>query len=139
VTVIVLLAGASCRIKPEQLPFLDYPYLFQMEFLKGVENDNGKARKEYFKDGIVRAPFYFLLTVKELEDEGSIWVKFYDGDKKKVAEYSFRYGEPGKYYEYIICFEKVERILPGSYRYTVFFNDGLIYEGSVTVGGEKKE
>ncbi len=131
--------AASCRIKPEQLPFLAHPYLYKIEFLKHVENDNDKAKKEYFKDGVVRVPFYFLLTVKELEDEGAIRVRFYNEDKKRVAERAFYYGEPGKYYEYIICFERVENILPGSYRYAVFYNDGLIYEGSLTVGESQTE
>lgn len=138
-TAIGVLLAASCRLKPEQLPFLDYPYFFSMEFLKHVEKDNGKAKKEYFKDGVVRVPFYFLLTVKELEDEGVLSVRFYNRDGKKVAEHAFRYGEPEKYYEYIICFEKVAGILPGSYRYAVFYNDGLIYEGSLTVAAAQKD
>lgn len=136
---VAVLLAASCRMKPEQLPFLDYPYFYKMEFLQHVENDNGKAKKQYFKDGVVRAPFYFLLTVKEMRDEGTLWVRFYNSDQKKVAEQGFHYGEPDKYYEYIICFERVEGIAPGTYRYAVFLNDGLVYEGNVTVGKAAEE
>ncbi|MCP4156863.1 MAG: hypothetical protein GY757_54625 [bacterium] len=46
---------------------------------------------------------------------------------KRVAQKRFEFGEPGKYYEYIILFDRVEGLPPGKYRYGIFCNEKLIY------------
>lgn len=115
-----------------------------MEFLKEVKNVNGKARKRRFKDDRITSPFYFLLQVKEIENNGVITVRFYDAPQKDksgkspgpgrtVMEKRFEFGKPGKYYEYIIFFDRVEGLPPGPYRYTVFYNDRLIYDDKVEI------
>jgi hypothetical protein len=107
-----------------------------MEFVRSAENDNGKVKTERFKDDIVRSPFFFVLKIKEIEDSGTITVKFYDSRNRQVEEKSFPFGEPGKYYEYIICFDAVTSLVPGVYRYAVFYNTGLLYEDQLKISDE---
>lgn len=45
----------------------------------------------------------------------------------------FRFGEQGKYYEHIIFIDKLSVLLPGQYRYAVFLNEYLTYEGYINV------
>jgi hypothetical protein len=111
-----------------------------VEFLQEVKNINGRARKTTFKNGVITSPFYFLVMIKEIEDNGELAVCFYravdvEGGEsgKKVAERTFSFGEAGKYYEYIIFFDRVEGLGPGSYRYAVFCNGRMIYEGQLAV------
>jgi hypothetical protein len=107
-----------------------------MEFVRSAENDNGKVKTERFKDDIVRSPFFFVLKIKEIENSGTITVKFYDSRNRQVEEKNFRFGEPGKYYEYIICFDAVISLAPGAYRYAVFYDTGLIYEDQLKIDGK---
>lgn len=148
VAVLLCFSAAGCGVKAEYLPQVSYPYVAEMDFLKDVKNINGKAKKKQFKDDRVTAPFYFLLKVKEIENSGTITVRFYEtvetgqaGDAAKpegimgrqVQERVFQFGQPGKYYEYIIFFDRVEGFSPGKYRYGVFYNDKLIYENYLDV------
>lgn len=126
-----LLITVGCGVKIEQLPLLSHPYVSEVEFLKEVKNVNGKAKKTPFDRNRITSPFSFFLKVKEIENNGALAVVFYeDADKtgKKVAEKTFNFGEPGKYYEYIIFFDQVEGLNPGKYRCVVFLNQHLIYE-----------
>jgi hypothetical protein len=137
-----LVSTAGCGVKVEYLPQVSYPYVAEMEFLKEVKNINGKPKKKKFKDDRIYAPFYFLLKIKEIENSGIITVRFYETKTNKntktteknelfgkcVTEKSFQFGKPGKYYEYVIFFDQVEGLTPGRYRYSVFYNDTLIYE-----------
>ena len=121
----------GCGVKMEQLPLLSHPYVSEVEFLKEVKNVNGKAKKTPFDHDRITSPFHFFLKIKEIENNGTLAVVFYeDADKtgKKVAEKTFFFGEPGKYYEYIIFFDQVEGLNPGKYRCVVFLNQHLIYE-----------
>jgi hypothetical protein len=125
------LTTIGCGVKIEQLPLLSHPYVSEVEFLKEVKNVNGKAKKTPFDHDRITSPFSFILKVKEIENNGTLAVVFYeDADKtgKKVAEKTFNFGEPGKYYEYIIFFDQVEGLIPGKYRCVVFLNQHLIYE-----------
>jgi hypothetical protein len=124
----------------EQLPLLNYPYTSEIEFLQEVKNIDGRAKKTMFKHGVITSPFYFLVKIKEIEDNGELTVCFYravnvEGGEsgKKVAEKTFHFGEAGKYYEYIIFFDRVENLGAGSYRYAVFCNGRMIYEGQLVV------
>jgi hypothetical protein len=160
-------------VKVEYLPQVSYPYVAEMDFLKEVKNVNGKAKKKRFKDDRITVPFYFLLKIKDIENNGIITVRFYEtvkiknskkgdktGDKKddkkddkekskeknkkenkeknkslgkEVTVKAFEFGKPGKYYEYVIFFDRVEILQPGKYRYGVFFNDTLIYEDKLEI------
>ena len=166
---IVIIALPSCGVKVKELPSIEFPYVSEIEFLKEVQNVSGKAKKKRFKDNRVISPFYFLLKVKELENDGIMKIAFYetgeitddqkkrgqarktevermrgwedgkkrgqarksmeDGKKRgqarknepvKVVSKQFRFGEQGKYYEYIVFFDRVEGLKPGIYRYAVF-------------------
>lgn len=175
----------GCGIKMEYLPQVSYPYVAEMDFLKGVKNVDGKARKKRFKNDRITVPFYFLLKVNDIENNGSIAVRFYEspeplaqtgnvpagnvpeqgqakkakvkeakakeavnagevvnaGDAAKpeesmgrqVVERTFQFGQPGKYYEYVIFFDRVDGINAGKYQYAVFYNDKLIYESFLNV------
>jgi hypothetical protein len=143
----VFLSTAGCGVKVEYLPQISYPYVAEMEFLKEVKNVNGKAKKKKFKDDSIYSPFYFLLKIKEIENTGTITVRFYESKSNKntktvkknerfgkwVTEKSFQFGKPGKYYEYVIFFDRVEDLAPGRYRYSVFYNDTLIYEDYIEI------
>jgi hypothetical protein len=143
----VLVSTAGCGVKMEYLPQISYPYVAEMEFLKEVKNVNGKAKKKKFKDDRIHSPFYFLLKIKEIENSGIITVRFYETKTNKntktaekdellskcVTEKSFQFGKPGKYYEYVIFFDQVEGLVPGRYRYTIFYNGTLIYEDYVEI------
>jgi hypothetical protein len=127
---------AGCGVKIEQLPLLSHPYVSEVEFLKEVKNVNGKAKKTPFENDRITSPFCFFLKIKEIENNGTLAVVFYeDADKtsKKVAEKTFFFGEPGKYYEYIIFFDQLEGLNPGKYRCVVFLNQHLIYECQLQV------
>lgn len=153
---ILLLITIGCGVKLEYLPQINSPYVAEMEFLKEVKNVNGKAKKRRFKDDRISTPFYFLLKIKEIENNGIITVRFYETAKedteksenkaenkkeppdskalgKEAVVKAFEFGKPGKYYEYIIFFDRVDILPPGKYRYGVFFNDALIYEDSLEV------
>lgn len=151
---LLCLSAAGCGVKTKYLPQVSYPYVAEMDFLKEVKNVNGKAKKKRFKDNRITAPFYFLLKVKEMENSGAIAVRFYEtietgqagqtgqaGEAVKpegvmgrqVQEKMFEFGQPGKYYEYIIFFDRVEGFSPGKYRYGVFYNNKLIYENYLDV------
>lgn len=147
---------AGCGVKMEQLPVVSFPYVSEIEFLKEVRNVDGKAKKKRFKRGRITSPFYFFLKIKEVENNGSLAVIFYtnDGNKdknkgkdkgkdegkvkdkgkdKKVVEKSFHFGKPGKYYEYIIFFDRVEDLKRGKHRYAIFYNGRLIYEDYLVI------
>ncbi|UCH94815.1 MAG: hypothetical protein JSV88_31780 [Candidatus Aminicenantes bacterium] len=120
----------------EQLPVLSYPYVSEIEFLKEVKNINGKAKKTRFDRDRITSPFCFFLKIKEIENNGTLAVVFYENSNdsnKKVAERTFYFGKPGKYYEYIIFFDQVDGLNPGDYRYAVFLNQHLLYEGELRI------
>jgi len=135
--VLLLLLIPGCGVKTAYLPRVEYPYVAEMEFLKEVRNVDGKAKKRHFKEDRIASPFYFLLKIKEIENDGTITVCFYGGEGKgsnvKIVEKTFQFGKPGKYYEYVIFFDRVEVPRPGKYRYAVFYNDHLIYEDKLKI------
>ena len=132
---LLLLFTVGCGVKVKYLPQVSYPYVAEMEFLKEVKNVNGKAKKKRFKDDRITSPFYFLLKVKEIENSGTITVCFYEtvGKFEKVTERSFQFGKQGKYYEYIIFFDRVDELKPGKYRYAIFYNEKLLYENFLNI------
>lgn len=137
----ILLGG--CGVKSEFLPLIGYPYAAEMEFLQEVRNENGHARRKRFPDDRVVSPFYFLLKVKEIENDGIITVRFYKVEKKlekegqpageMAARREFRFGQTGKYYEYVQFFDRVDELSPALYRYAVFLNEKLILENNIMI------
>lgn len=130
---ILLFTATACGVKVEQLPQVNYPYISEIEFYKEVKNVDGKARKKRFKGDRIIPPVHFFLKINEMENEGTVFVRFYDEAKTLAAEREFYYGETGKYYEYIIFFDVVEELKPGKYRYTIFFNEKLIFEEQLEI------
>ncbi|MCU0287927.1 MAG: hypothetical protein MUF15_16240 [Acidobacteria bacterium] len=135
----MFITAAGCGVKTGYLPQVSYPYVAEMDFLKEVKNINGKARKKRFKDDRVTVPFYFLLKINDIENNGTITVRFYEtydspgSMGRQVMERLFQFGQSGKYYEYVIFFDQVEGIRAGKYRYAVFYNNKLLYENLVEV------
>ncbi len=134
-----MFTASACGVKVEQLPQVNYPYVSEMEFYKEVKNVDGKARKKRFKGDRGIPPVHFDRKVKEMENEGTVFVRFYNEEKELAAEREFFYGETGKYYEYIIFFDVVEELKAGKYRYTIFFNEKLIYEDQLEIHQDKSE
>jgi len=135
---VILFPCSGCRFKVEQLPEVNYPYISEVEFLKEVRNDNGKARKTPFKNGRITSPFFIFVKIREIEDSGMLAIRFYGSDDKggggeRMEERTFRFGEDGKYYEYIIFFDRIDGLAAGEYRYAVFFRGKLLYEDRVRV------
>ncbi|MGE5340038.1 MAG: hypothetical protein ACM3SY_01035 [Candidatus Omnitrophota bacterium] len=137
-------------MKTEEFPAINYPVVSEFEFLKEVKNIDGKARKKKFTDERVFSPFYFFLKLSEIENNGTVAVAFYESiDReengktsktyKKCAEKEFAYGADGKYYEYIMFFDEVETLKPGAYRYAIFCNRHLVYEGGLTVSAPEEK
>jgi hypothetical protein len=52
---------------------------------------------------------------------------------QRETELNFRFGEDGKYYEYVIFIDKVRHMEPGMVRYGIFLNGNLMYQGDLTV------
>lgn len=104
-----------------------------MAFYKEVKNIDGKARKKRFKEDRIVPPVHFFLKIKEMENQGTVTIRFYNDTAELTAQREFFYGETGKYYEYIIFFDVVEELTPGTYRYSVFCNEKLLYEDSIDI------
>jgi hypothetical protein len=75
-----------------------------------------------------------------MEDSGTVQIRFYPATQNKekaepvkLVEKEFYFGQSGKYYEYIIFFDQVEGLSPGSYRYAIFCNNKLIYEDGIMI------
>jgi len=142
ISVSLLVFSVGCGVKMSQVPVVSYPYVSEFEFFKDVRNVDGKAKKIKFKDGRIVSPFCFFVKVSEVENNGVVRVVFYEGKEKKgtgeeknkkLAEYTFDYGEEGKYYEYILFFDRVDSLGVGKYRYAVMINNRLLFEGSFDV------
>jgi len=58
---------------------------------------------------------------------------FYYPLHKSIKEMIFKFGEQGKYYEHIIFIDKVSTLLPGQYRFAIFLNNILTYEGYLNI------
>lgn len=126
----------GCGIKVDQLPFMSYPVVSEVEFLKEVRNVEGKAKKKHFKDDRVTSPFFSFIKLDEVENNGVLSIRFYTDfgkESREIAGKEFEFGEAGKYYEYIMFFDVVEKIEPGTYRYGIFVNDRLLYEGKLII------
>jgi hypothetical protein len=131
-TLLLLLQG--CKINLDTFPYISYPYLAKLTFHKHISNQNGNLTfTDFDKETGIQSPFYFLLKIKEIENNGSVRVVFYNKKSRKVDQKEFQFGEKGKYYEYIIFFDKVEFLPPGTYSYAVFLNRSLLYEDKVTI------
>ncbi len=57
---------------------------------------------------------------------------------EKARELNFRFGEDGKYYEYIIFIDKINLLKPGKYRYGIFLNGYLLHQNYLNVYASKK-
>lgn len=125
-------------MKVAQLPMVNYPFVSEVEFLKEVRNVNGKAKKKQFKNDRITSPFYIFIKIREIEDSGTLAIRFYgkgDGESEgtRMEERTFQFGEDGKYYEYIIFFDRIEGLSAGAYRYAIFFRGKLLYEDRLRV------
>lgn len=135
---LMFLLCAGCGIKMAQLPEIHFPYVAEVEFLKNVENIDGEAQKTPFPDNHIHSPFSFFLKIKEIENDGTVEVIFYTQQEPpqqttKVAAFSFDFGQAGKYYEYILFFDRVSDLKPGSYHYVIYLRKTLIYEGKLVI------
>lgn len=141
VVIVLAVTMSGCGIKASQLPVMTAPYVAEMDFFKEVKNVGGKAERERFKDNRITNPFYFYLKINDMENDGRVRVVFYKVRNKEtaiIAEKHFRFGKPGKYYEYIIFFDRIDSAEAGKHRYAVFVNDRLLYDGPVVVREKPK-
>jgi len=127
----------GCGIKTADLPIITKPYTGELSFYRHLENRSGQLKKTPFENNKIFSPFYFLLEIKEVENNGRVQMMIYDPDNYKVIQRDFSYGETGLYYEYIIFFDKVEGLPPGKYRAVVFMDREVIHEAAFIITSEK--
>lgn len=101
-----------------------------------------RKREKGLRITVSQVPFYFLLEIKEIENNGIITVGFYEtGENKihsnRVTEKSFKFGESGRYYEYILFFDRVDNIFPGRHCCAIFYNSKLIYEDYIEIAKDR--
>lgn len=136
VLIFIVIFMLGCGVKMKHLPFLASPYVSEIEFLREVKKVNGKAKKKFFKDNLITSPFYFYIKIKEIENSGIVKIIFYEKQDKnwiQRIEQKIKYGQQGKYFEYIIFFDRVSGLLPGKYRYIIFINQHVIYENQIDI------
>lgn len=139
--VMIVLGLSGCGVKDAQLPYLTALHVGELEFCREVRNENGKARREYFKDDWITSPFYYYLRLNHIKDKGVMKIVFYRDENKKVEkveENVFYFGKTGEHYEYIIFFDRIEKLVEGKHRYAIFVNERLIYDGVLRVRKAKE-
>lgn len=125
------------------MPLIGAPYLAEVEFLREVRAVDDTVEKTHFPNNIITSPFFFLLKIRELENNGAITVRFYSLGKnimtdgaplgELAAERTFTFGEKGKYYEYVLFFDQIRDLPPGTYRYAVLLDEQLLMDNYIAI------
>ena len=129
----------GCGVKVDQLPYLENPYVSEIQFLKKIENVEDKVKKTHFSNNRIRAPFYLYLKLNAAENYNHLSIKFYNQLDRKIHQITFEFGEDGKFYEYILFTDKISKLKGGRYRYIIFINNHAIYENRFRVEPSEKE
>jgi hypothetical protein len=109
-----------------------YPYVESFELLQHLEYSKDKIiNKKKFKHKQIFMPCFFLLKVAELENAGTIALVFYNKSNHRISRRVFEYGKPGGYYNSIVLWGEITELKQGKYRYCIFYNSHIIYEGKV--------
>jgi len=123
----------GCGVKVEDLPFRRYPVISRLEFLQDIEVSEDRIRKTVFPDPVPRFPLVIFLKLKAVEGPGTLQLRIYGENREQVYARTFPFGKPGRYYDYIVLYNRIED-LPGTrFRYAVFYNRDLICSGSFGV------
>lgn len=117
---------------------MQYPYVENFELLEHLEYADDKiTNKKKFKNKQISMPCFFLLKVAELENTGTIALVFYNKSNRRISRRVFEYGKPGGYYNSILFWGKITELKEGKYRYCIFYNSHIIYEGEVELPEDK--
>lgn len=126
----------GCKLNMKKFPLINYPYVENFELLKHLEYSNEKIiNKKKFKNKQISMPCFFLLKVAELENKGTIALVFYNKNNRRISRRVFEYGKPGGYYKSIVLWGKIAELKQAKYRYCIFYNSEIIYEGVVELPG----
>jgi len=129
----IILMFFSCTVDFKKLPSISYPYVSEIEFLKSIEVNDNKVKKTKFKNGI-KYPFILFVKLEEINGSGELSIKIYNKQKKVVHKKNFKFGKQGKYYEYIILWERIMKLEGRDFYYAIFYNEDLIREGMFKTG-----
>lgn len=130
--ILFLISAAGCKLNMKKFPLMSYPYVESFELLEHLEYADDKIiNKKKFKNKYISMPCFFLLKVAELENTGTVALVFYNKDKRRISRRVFEYGKQGSYYKSIVFWGEITELKQGKYRYCIFYNEEIIYEGSV--------
>ncbi len=124
---------AGCRVRVKDLPLLEFPHVCELTALREVTNGKERLQQKDFADGRVRVPFYILARICEVEGAGTVRIRLFDENGERSRDSDFHFGEPGRYYTHIICYERYPDLKPGTYRVAVFLNERLLDERPIEV------
>ena len=124
---------AGCRVKVEDLPLLLDPHVCELTALQRIDSEKERLIRKTFHGGKVTSPFYLLVKICDAENRGTIRIALYTTEGKRLRNVLFHFGETGKFYQHITCFERFRNIPPGTYRVTVFVNEHLRDERSLKI------
>jgi len=122
----MLLGG--CRVRVEDLPLLVDPHVCELVALRDISVNGDRLNRRGFTDGRVRAPFYLLVRVCDVEGEGKARIALYDQAGVRRHESTFEFGEKDRFYSHVIFYERHADIPAGTYRVAVLINGRVLDE-----------
>ncbi|MBN1197369.1 MAG: hypothetical protein JXA62_08180 [Candidatus Aminicenantes bacterium] len=127
------LLTSGCRVRIQDLPLLEDPHVCELTALQEIRADEYHLDRKEFANGRVRTPFYLLVRICDVEGAGKARISVYREGGQLLHESVFPFGEPGRYYSHIICYERHTSLVPGTYRVVVFLNGHLLDERPLRV------
>ncbi len=122
----------ACKLDMKKFPLVKYPYVESFELLRHLEySENKIIDKKKFKNDKVTMPCFFLVKIIDLKNSGTLSLVFYNQDNRRISRRVFEYGKPGGYYDSIRLWGKITELKTGRYRYYIFYNTEIIYEGAL--------
>lgn len=116
----------------KKFPLIKYPYVESFELLRHLEySENKIINKRKFKNNKVSMPCFFLVKIIDLKETGTISLVFYNQENRRISRRVFEYGKPGGYYDSIQLWGKITELKEGNYRYYIYYNSEVIYEGTL--------
>lgn len=130
---------AGCAIRVEDLPFREYPYISELEFLRDLEVDGNQVKKTRYSEERVTFPLVLFFKLNEVDGPGTLQIRIYDEKGQQVHIRDFQFGESGRYYEYIIFYNRLEKLPGNAFTLALFYNRDLISTIPVPVGQSTNE
>ena len=123
----------GCGLKVSDLPYREYPFISELEFIKDISLKGEKILKTRFKDNQIKFPMVMVFKLNEVTGKGTLKVQIYQEDKSRVLEKDFQFGERDKYYEYIFLYHRISKLVGHKFFLTISYNEELIWADWVQV------